>query len=92
VSQVATKRKLAIRNERVKITAHFHEHGSVLAGTFEGLCDGFEIAISLDSDEPAAAIAELLRIAHKACFTEHALTHPVSLSKVDLLNGKPLEY
>jgi hypothetical protein len=63
----------------------------VLAGTFEGFCDGFEIEISLDSDEPPASIAELLRISHRACFTEHALTNQIKLTKVERLNGKPIE-
>ena len=63
----------------------------MLAGTFEGFCDGFEIEVSLDSDDPPAAIAEALRISHRACFTEHAITNQVSITKIELLNGKPLE-
>jgi hypothetical protein len=63
----------------------------VLAGTFGGFCDGFEIEVSLDSDEPPAVIAEALRISHRACFTEHAASNPVPVTTVDLLNGKPIE-
>jgi hypothetical protein len=42
MSQVATKKKLVLRDERVKVTAHFRESGSVLRGTKEGSCEGFK--------------------------------------------------
>ncbi len=73
------------------MTAHFHEQGSVLAGTATGQCDGFEIELSLDSEEGPARIAELMSLAHQMCFTEDALTGRVKLTKTHLLNGKPIE-
>ena len=73
------------------MTAHFHEQGSVLAGTAEGRCRGFEIEISIDSDESPEKIAELIRLAHQMCFTEDALTGQVQLSKTHRLNGQPIE-
>lgn len=88
---MANKRKIVLRNDRVKVTAHFHEQGSVLAGSAEGACDGFEIDISLDSDAPAAEIAELIRLAHRMCFTEDALSHPARLTYRHTLNGEPIE-
>lgn len=81
---------MSIQNERVKVTAHFHEQGSVLAGTAEGRCDGFDIELSLDSEEETAKIVELIRLAHQMCFTEDALSGRVKLSRSHLLNGKPL--
>jgi len=62
-----------IRNERVKVIAHFHEQGSVLRGDAEGFCDGFEVEISLDSEEPEEQITILIRLARQLCFTEKAL-------------------
>jgi organic hydroperoxide reductase OsmC/OhrA len=91
VSQVAAKRKLNIRNEKVIVNGYFHEHGSVLKGDAEGFCDAFEIQVSIDSDEPASEIAELIRLARKMCFTEKALTGNVQLSVTNLVNGKPEE-
>ena len=39
ITQVANKKKLSVRNEKVLVTAHFHEEGSVLRGDAEGFCD-----------------------------------------------------
>ena len=90
MSQVATKKKLALERARVKVSAHFSERGSVLRGTKEAGCEGFEIEIALDSREPAAEIAELLRLAHRMCFTEAALAAEVPLTARHLLNGQAL--
>ena len=74
MSQVAAKRKLHLRNERVKVIALFQEEGSVLGGTQRGSSERFSIEFSLDSDEPEHKIAELIHLAHGMCFTEHALS------------------
>jgi organic hydroperoxide reductase OsmC/OhrA len=73
------------------VTAHFHEQGSVLAGSATGQCDGFEIELSLDSEEEPAKIAELIRLAHQMCFTEDALAGRVKMVKTHLLNGKLID-
>jgi hypothetical protein len=91
VSQVAAKRKLAISDERVKVTAFFLEQGSVLRGTAEGRCEGFSIYLAIESDEPAEQISELIRLAHRMCFTEDALTGSVPLTIQHSLNGQPVE-
>ena len=91
MSQVATRKKLSIRNERVKVIGHFHEQGSVLAGTAAGFCDGFEVEIELESDLPPEAIAGLVRLARQMCFTEQALTGQVPVKVIPRLNGEVLE-
>jgi uncharacterized OsmC-like protein len=91
VSQVAAKKKLQIRDERVNVTAHFREQGSVLRGDSEGSCEGFEIELALESDEPPEEIAELIRLSHRMCFTEAALSGRVSLTKRHTVNGQPVE-
>jgi uncharacterized OsmC-like protein len=88
VSQVAAKKKLALDDERVKVTAHFREQGSVLQGTKEGSCQGFDIQLSIESPAPAEEIAELIRLAHRMCFTEDALSGQVKLITRHLLNGE----
>jgi organic hydroperoxide reductase OsmC/OhrA len=90
VSQVAAKKKLVLEQKRVKVVARFHEQGSVLRGTREAGCEGFDVEISLESHEPAEEIAELMRLAHRMCFTEAALTGEVKLATRHLLNGIPL--
>lgn len=91
MSQVAAKKKLALNDERVKVLAHFREQGSVLKGTSEGWCDSFDIDLSIESDEPAGEIAELIRLAHNMCFTESALTGEIKLNTRHTLNGQPFE-
>jgi len=90
VSQVATKKRLNIRNERVLVTAHFHEQGSVLKGDAEGFCDSFEIEISLESTEDEKELATLIRLARAMCFTEKALTGSVPVRVSQKINEKPL--
>ncbi len=90
MSQVAAKRKLAMRNDRVRVTAHFHEQGSVLRGDAEGFCDGFEVEISVDSDEPQEKIAELIRLARQMCFTEKALMGSVPVAVKQRINGQEM--
>ena len=90
VSQVAAKKKLVLHDERVKVVAYFREQGSVLQGTSIGVCERFEVELSIDSDEPESEIAELIRLSHQMCFTESALTEKVELRQVDRLNGQQL--
>jgi uncharacterized OsmC-like protein len=91
VSQVAAKKELALHDERVKVTARFRESGSVLQGTKEGECEGFDIELSINSDEPAEEIAELIRLSHRMCFTEDALSGEVKLTTRHHLNGQLIE-
>ena len=91
MSQVAAKRKLQLRNEVVRVVARFLEEGSVLGGTQAGSCQGISIELSLDSDEPDHEIVELVRLAHRMCFTEHALSQPTRLTTSHTLNGRHLD-
>ncbi len=80
-----------LRKEMVKVTAHFREQGSVLRGDAEAFCDGFEVEIQIESDEPLPAICELIRLARQMCFTEVALSHNTPISVTAKLNGNPLD-
>ncbi len=91
MSQVATKRKLVIHDERVKVTGRFHEQGSVLRGDAEGFCDGFDVEIQIESDEPPETIAGMIRLARQMCFTEKALMGSTSVTVKQTLNQHPLE-
>lgn len=90
MSQVATKKKLKIRNERVKVIGYFHETGSVLAGTAAGFCDEFEVVVEIDSEEPPETIAGLVRLARRMCFTEQALSERTPVKVTPRLNGNLL--
>jgi hypothetical protein len=69
------------------VTASFHEEGSVLRGDKHGSCEGFEIEVAMESDEPAETIREMLRLAHAMCFTEAALTQVNRIEVSHRLNG-----
>jgi organic hydroperoxide reductase OsmC/OhrA len=81
---------LNIKDETVKVIAHFHEQGSVLRGDAEGFCDGFEIEIEIESDEPETKIHELIRLARQMCFTEKALITPTPITVTASHNGNRL--
>jgi len=91
VSQVAAKKKLTLRNESVKVWAHFREEGSVLQDTQKGMCEEFTIELSIDGDEQSEEIVKLVRLAHRMCFTESALSNKVKLTSSHLFNGQLLE-
>lgn len=82
--------KIELRNERVVVKGHFHEQGSVLAGTAEGFCDGFEVEVLLESGAPETTLQQLVRMARRMCFTEKALQGETPLVVSARLNGHPL--
>jgi hypothetical protein len=63
----------------------------VLQGTKEGHCQGFDIQLSIESQASAEEIAELIRLAHRMCFTEDALSGRVKLTTSHLFNGGPIQ-
>ena len=91
MSQAAAKKRIAVHDERIKVSAHFHEQGSVLRGDAEGFADGLEIEISLESEASEEQIRELVRLAHQMCFTEKALAGGVPLTQRHTLNGRALD-
>jgi organic hydroperoxide reductase OsmC/OhrA len=90
VSQVAAKRRLTLRNERVSVVAHFEEEGSVLEGTQQGTCKGFTIELSIEGDQKVEDIIKLVRMAHRMCFTESTLSNVVEVKTSHLFNGQPI--
>jgi uncharacterized OsmC-like protein len=91
VSQVAAKKRLTLKNERVNVIAHFHEQGAVLAGTQLGFCEDFDIELSIDGDLPIEEIKTLIKLAHRMCFTEYALSNEIKITSRNLYNGKIIE-
>jgi hypothetical protein len=91
VSQVAAKRRFRLRNEKVSVVAHFEEEGSVLGGTQQGVCKGFSIELSMEGDQDVEDIIQLIRMAHRMCFTEYALSHTIEVTTSHLFNGQPID-
>lgn len=91
MSQVAAKKKLTFKDERVKVIAHFREEGAVLAGTQQGFCEDFEIEFSANGVIPAEEMSKLIQLAHRMCFTESALSNIVKINVKHIYNGQLLE-
>jgi uncharacterized OsmC-like protein len=91
VSNIAFRKKLKIRNERVKVLARFLESGSIFKGDKNGEARSFEIEMSMDSDESREEILALMRMAHNMCFAEDSLTKPMDLQLSHKLNGETVE-
>ena len=82
--------KLAVRDVRVNVTAHYYREGSVLAGTIRSGCESVRTEVHLESDEPAERVAELIRVAEASCFTMGALRNPTPCELTAVVNGEPL--
>jgi uncharacterized OsmC-like protein len=91
VSQVAAKKRLAIKDERVKVIAHFREEGAVLAGTQQGFCEDFDIELSINGDIPVEELVKLIRLAHQMCFTESALKSVPAITSRHIFNGTGIQ-
>jgi len=83
--------KIDVKKARCHVTMRNKSEGSVLQGTVEANCLGFESKLELESDEPRERIQQLLRNAEHGCFTMQALLAPVQFSRSATLNGAPLE-
>ena len=91
MSQVAAKKRLSLKDERVKVVAHFREEGAVLAGTQQGICEDFDIELSINGEIPEEEIRNLIQLAHRMCFTEAALMGSPKITTHHIFNGKNLE-
>lgn len=60
----------------------------MLRGDAEGFCDGFEVEIELESDEPQESMIELIRQARQMCFTEKALISSTPVNVTQRVNGR----
>ena len=63
----------------------------MLGGTQKGICEDFSIELSIDGDMPQEEIATLIRLAHRMCFTESALSNVVKITSSHVFNGQRLE-
>ena len=81
-------RKLKIKELRVKVTAHFHEEGSVLRGDKRGHVEGFDVEISFETEEAEETIEKALELAHQMCFTEAAITQAVPVRATHAIRRK----
>jgi len=91
VSNIAMRKKLKIRNEKVNVVANFLETGSILKGDKWGEAQSFTIEMKMDSEESDEEISALMKLAHEMCFVEDALHKKMEISYSHSLNGKTLD-
>ncbi len=80
--------KMEVRNVNVKVAARYRRAGSIMAGTASAGCDGVDIELTMDSEEPANRLAELVRVSEASCYTAGALREPVPVNLVATVNGE----
>jgi hypothetical protein len=81
--------KVAVDKARVHVTMRNKTEGSVLQGTVQATCLGFETRLELESAEPPDRVQALLRNAEHGCYTMQALIG-VPFTRTAALNGQPL--
>jgi len=89
--QVAHALKMEPKNVRIKVTAKYFREGSVIAGTAKAICDGITTELSLESDEPAERVAQLIKMAEASCYTMAALRNAVPCDLVSTVNDQPFD-
>lgn len=82
---------IEVKKARCHVTMRNKSEGSVLQGTVQATCLGFQSRLELESDEPPERIRQLMRNAEHGCFTMEALLQPVTFERTVELNGQPLE-
>ncbi len=83
--------KLKLKGVHVDQLTRFYRQGSVLAETIKSGCLGVELAIDVDSDEPAERISQLVRLAKASCFTHGTVAEPVAIETHVRLNSQSIE-
>jgi hypothetical protein len=89
--QVARALHIEPKNIRITITARYSREGSVLAGDARTRCDAIKTELSLDSDEPAKRVAQLIKRAESTCFTLAPLSNPAPVALEATVNGQPFD-
>ncbi len=82
--------KVSVRKARVHVTMRNKVEGSVLQGTVQAGCLGFETRLEIESDEPPERVQQLVAMAERGCYTLQALLAPVEFQRSVTLNGEPL--
>ena len=82
--------KINVDKARVFVRMRNKTEGSVVQGTVQATCLGFETRLELESDEPPERIRALRRNAENGCFTMQALLRPVEFVRSVWLNGAEL--
>ena len=90
VSRYGHMLKVTVNGMRMRVTARYRVDGSVLNDTIQGRMLGAETTLEIDSPDPLAQVARVVRNAERGCFVMQALLQPVPITGRTVLNGAPL--
>ncbi len=79
--------KVNITKARVHVAGHFRAEGSVLGQTVQGMCDGFETRLEVESDEPPERLAGVILNAENGCYIMQTIRNPVPVQTEVIVNG-----
>jgi hypothetical protein len=79
--------KTKIDKARIFVKAKLKSEGSVLAETVKAQGLGFETRLELESKEPPARVAAVVRNAENGCYVLQSLLNPVPVERKFALNG-----
>ena len=83
--------KISVDKARAYVRMRNKSEGSVLQGTVQATCLGFETRLEIESQEPPERIRALVRNAEHGCFTVQALLSPVEVTRAVYLNHQRLD-
>jgi OsmC-like protein len=87
VSRYGHMLKVTVTRMRMTVRAHYRLDGSVLNDTVQARMLGAETTLELESPDPPAQVARVVRNAERGCFVMQALLHPVPVAAQTRLNG-----
>jgi organic hydroperoxide reductase OsmC/OhrA len=90
VSRYGHMLKVTVTSLRMRVTARYRVQGSVLNDSVQARMLGAETTLEIESPDPPAQVARVVRNAERGCFVLQALQQPVPVTGKTLLNGAVL--
>jgi hypothetical protein len=90
VSRYGHMLKVTVKSMRMQVRARYRVGGSVLDDSVRASMVGAETTLEIDSPDPPARVARVVRNAERGCFVMQALLEPVPVTGRTVLNGQPL--
>jgi hypothetical protein len=82
--------KVTVTGMRMRVRARYRVTGSVFNDSVMAAMVGAETTLEIDSPDPPAPVAKVVRNAEHGCFVMQALLQPVPVTSQTVLNGMSL--
>jgi hypothetical protein len=90
VSRYGHMLKVTVTGMRMRVRARYRVTGSVFNDSVMAAMVGAETTLEIDSPDPPAPVAKVVRNAEHGCFVMQALLQPVPVTSQTVLNGMSL--